>query len=183
MIVIGIQGEKGSANELACLDFVRKNKIRDYEIKYLVSSENVLRELNKGKIDFSFFAVSTKLGKVKESEVAMKKYSFKKVGEINYPIVHVLLGLEKRGKEYYSCVISHPHALKMRENYLKKNWPDLKFVEEKNTATAARKLSEGKYNDNTLVLALKECAKLYGLRIVDKKMKSYYAKFYFVKKV
>jgi len=184
-MIIGIQGEKGSSNERACIEFCKKHKIHDYQIKYLISTKNVLKELKQGKIDLGTFAVkSSGGGLVKETKEAVKKYSFDKVDEINLQMDHALLGIKKSKKECYKKIVSHPQALKEHKAYLKKEYPNAKFVEAKDTALPARKLKEGEYNDRTIVIAPKACARIYSLRIIEKTLpanKEYFTTFYLVK--
>ena len=99
MTIIGIQGDKGSANEVACKDFCEKKGISDYKIKYLISTENVLRELNQGKIDLGTFAYkSSRGGLVQETQIAIQKYTFHKIDELDLKIEHALLGIRKLPK-------------------------------------------------------------------------------------
>lgn len=184
-MIIGIQGDKGSSNERACKEFCKKRNIQDYEIKYLISTENVLKELNQGKIDYGTFAIKSSKGMVKETQEAIKKYHFKKIDEINLEIDHALLSIKKLNREQYHQIISHPQALKEHEGYIKKHYPNAKFVKAEDTALAARKLKEGKYDDKTLIIAPKACAKIYDLKVIEDNLhtnKGYITTFYLVKK-
>ena len=46
-VLIGIQGGEGSFSEQAAKKFILENKIKKYEIKYLISSIEVLFSLRK----------------------------------------------------------------------------------------------------------------------------------------
>ncbi|MBI4919514.1 prephenate dehydratase [archaeon] len=185
-MIIGIQGDQGSGNEYACQEFCKKRNIFDYKIKYLISTENVLRELKEGKIDLGTFAYkSLKGGLVEETQKAIKKYSFEKVDEITLPINHVLLGIKKLKKEEYTRIISHPHAIKEHRAYLEKAYANAQLIEAEDTALPARKLKEGLYDDKTLIIALKSCSKLYNLLVIEEDLpanKNFLTTFYLVKK-
>ena len=74
---IGIQGGKGSFNEQAITYYTERENIRDFELVYLYTSENVLQALDKGEIDFGQFAIENSVGGlVSESIHAMAKYKF-----------------------------------------------------------------------------------------------------------
>lgn len=185
-MIIGIQCSKGSANERACNEFCRKRNISDYKIKYLISTENVLRALYQGKINLGVFAVkSSRAGSVKETQKAIKKFPFKKIDEIDLKINHAFLGIKRLNKEQYHQIISPPHALMEHEKYIRKQYPNAKFIKEKDTALAARKLKEGKYDSKTLIISPKESAEVYQLKVIEDNLptnKGYFTTFYLVKK-
>ena len=185
-MIIGIQCGRGSANERACDEFCRKNNISDYQIKYLISTENVLKELNQDKIDLGTFAVkSSRIGLVKETQEAIKKYPFEKIDEIDLEIYHVFLGIKRLNKEQYHQIISPPHALKEHKEHIKKQYPNAKLIKSKDMGLAARKLKEGKYDCNTLIISLKDCAEIYQLKVIEDNLptnKGYVTTFYLVKK-
>jgi len=185
-LLIGIQGDKGSSNERACMKFCKRNIIKDYKIRYLISTENVLKELNKEKINLGIFAVkSSRKGVVKETEKAIKKHSFEKIDEIKLGMDHVLLGIKKIDRNEYKKIVSHPQALQEHRKYLIKEYPQAKLIEAVDTALPARKLKEGKYDDKTLIIASKSCSKIYGLKIIEDNLptnKGYVTTFYLVKK-
>lgn len=168
MIKIGIQGDVGSCNEQVCLRFCQLRGVEDFEIQYLITTENVLRELNQGKIDLGTFAYkSSRGGLVQETQEAMTKYDFKKVDEMDFNVEHALLGLKKMEKNYYSKIISHPQALIEHEGYLNKKFAHCELVAAEDTAIAARRMKDGEYGEDVLVIALKNCAEIYGLEIVE----------------
>ena len=77
-IIFGIQGGKGSFNEEAILDYVKKHEIKKFQIKYLFTSEKVLRNLHEGNIDYGLFAIQNAGGGVvEESTHGMANTSLK----------------------------------------------------------------------------------------------------------
>ncbi len=181
---MGIQGGRGSCNEMACQRFCEKRGIEDFEIKYLISTENVLRELNEENVDLGVFAYeSSRGGLVTETQKATSKYSFEKIDELSLEIDFVLLGLKKLPKEQYTKIISHPQALIEHKEFLQKKYPQADLVEAEDTALAAEKLKAGEYGENVLVIALKSCAEIYELEIVEKDLpanKGYETSFWLV---
>ncbi len=186
MLKIGIQGDICSANEIACHEFCKRQEISDYEIDYLISSENVLSALDEGQIDLGTFAYeSSRGGLVEETQVAMGKYEFEKIDEISLSIEHVLLGIKKLPRENYSKIISHPQALKEHKEYLQKKYPLAELVEAEDTAIAAKRLKEGEYAEDVLVIALKNCAEIYGLKIIEDNLpanQGYQTTFWFLRR-
>ena len=65
-IIYGIQGGKGSFNEEAILFYTKKNKINNFKIKYLFTSEKVLKNLHEDNIDYGLFAIQNAVGGVVE---------------------------------------------------------------------------------------------------------------------
>lgn len=82
-------------------------------------------------------------------------------------VEHSLLGLEDANISEINTVISHPQALEQCSKFI--NSHNYKTIEEVNTAFAAKRLKEigGK---NCAVIASKENAKLFGLKILNEKI-------------
>lgn len=58
---LGVQRDKGSFNEEAARYFCQRAGV-NYELKYLYTSENVLKALNEEKINRGQFAIFNSLG-------------------------------------------------------------------------------------------------------------------------
>ncbi len=182
---IGIQGGKGSTNEKAALLFCKKFSWKNVEIVYLITSEEVLKNLHSRKINYGVFAWKSTSGLVKETQEATQKFSFLKKDEIILQLDHALLSKRKIEKEKQVFIYSHPQALREHLPFLKKIFPFLKCQEEIDTALAAQYLSEEKYPENSLVIAPINCAKLYHLNVYQKDLernKDYFTTFYLVQK-
>ena len=75
---IGIQGGRGSFSESAAIKFADNYNIKNYEIKYLISSDSVLHGVDSGSVDYGIFAMENAQGGVViESVEAMASYQFK----------------------------------------------------------------------------------------------------------
>ncbi len=97
-IRIGIQGDRGSTNERACVYFAEKYSWQNYRIQYLISTEKVLSKLNNHSIDYGTFAwESSREGLVEETQEAIKKHKYQKIDEVKLQMDHVLLSRELIG--------------------------------------------------------------------------------------
>ncbi len=164
---IAIQGERGSTNEEALAGFARKHGWQDYHVTYAVSTEGVFRALAQGEADLGTFAIrTTRGGWVKESLKAIFQYRFCKLDQMEVPIHHALLycGCFDRGKPV--VVVSHPQAIKVHRPFLTEQFAHLSFQPEADTGLAARKLKDGAYPPNTLIIAPRSCAELYHLSVL-----------------
>lgn len=189
-IIIGIQGGKGSFNEEACRFYCQKHKIKNYKIKYLYTSNNVLRALNQGEIDYGQFAIQNVAGGVvRESIKALSKYNCKIVKEFKILIRHYLLAKPGIEIDKISKIMSHPQAFSQCKFNLKRKYPKKKLISGKGSlidqAKACWALAKGKISNKIAILAPKICADLYKLSILDEDLqdtKDNWTTFLFVKR-
>lgn len=185
-IIIGIQGDVGSTNERACKFFVQKHGWKDFEIKYLISTENVLKALNEGKIDYGTFAWKTsREGLVAETQQAIKNYDYQKVDEEDFQLDHVILKNSDVDLNESAKIYSHPQALKEHGSFLESYFEKVELIEEVDTAIAAKKLSDSEYPSNSMIIAPKSCADLYNLDVFLDEIPSnngYFVTIFLVKK-
>lgn len=187
-LIIGIQGGKGSFNEEACRFYCEKNNIKNYSIKYLYTSENVLKALNKKQIDRGQFAIQNSIGGVvRESINALSRYNCKILNEFEIIINHCLLVRLDVSLDAITTIMSHPQALAQCKATLQRKYPNKKLISGKGNlvdqATAAKNLSLGKISFRTAVLASKVCSTLYCLGVLDEGLqdkKDNYTTFLFV---
>lgn len=172
-LIFGIQGGKGSFNEEVLLDYVKKQKVKDYKVKYLYTTDKVLKELSQAKIDYGLFAIQNSIaGVVEESINVLSKYKFKIKEELKLKIGHFLMKRKNSKIEDIKIVISHPQVFKQCAKTLKRNYPKLKQVIRKgdliDPAKVAEALSKGEIDKNTAVLGNKRLSQIYNLGIIDK---------------
>ena len=164
---IGIQGGEGSFSEQAALRFLEKNNLKDFQVKYLISSESVLKEVENSKVNYGIFAMENAQGGVViESVEALANYRCKIVDMFQIPIVQNLIGTKGIDISDITQIHSHQQALRQCKNYLSENFWSKPLIEEDDTAEAARRLSEEKLPRTAAVIANKSCAKIYGLNIL-----------------
>jgi prephenate dehydratase len=168
IIKIGISGGVGSFSEEAANYYYAKNKIKKYKLFYLISVENVLEALNKKEIDKGVFPIENSNGGiVYEAVYAMSKHIFEIEKMFEIDIKHCLLAKQGINPGNIKKISSHQQALKQCRMYLKRKWMETELEEYKDTAEAAKDLSEGKLPDSTAIIAPKICAKIYNLNILE----------------
>jgi len=168
MIIIGIQGIKGSFSEEAALKFASKHNIHDYKLEYLVSTENVLEALEHQKCEFGIFAIENSTGGVvMESIHALAKHRCHINEMFSILVQQNLLAKPNVTVGMITEVHSHRQALRQCKEYLKKNFPKAKLVDSPDTALCAEQLKTGALPETTAVVANKACAKLYDLQLLD----------------
>lgn len=170
--IYGIQGGKGSFNEQAVLDYLYRNQISDYEIKYLYTSERVLKELTEGLVNYGQFAVHNSAGgMVLESLHAMAKYSFEIVELFGIEITHHLMKRKDVEVSNIKTIMAHPQVLAQCKNNLLKKYPNLNLISGEgdliDTAKAAEALSKNEVDKNTYILGPRILSEIYDFEVVD----------------
>ena len=174
-IIFGIQGGKGSFNEEAILDYVKKHEIKKFQIKYLFTSEKVLRNLHEGNIDYGLFAIQNAVGGVvEESTHAMAKYKFKIVEEFQILISHSLMKRKDVDLKNIKTIMAHSQNFRQCKDNLAKKYLNLKQVSGQgdllDTAKSAEALAKNKIDKNTAILGPKILATIYNLEIIDENL-------------
>lgn len=163
-IRIGIQWDIWSTNERACKYFAEKHWWDNLEIKYLISTENVLKALKNKDIDYWTFAwKSSKAWLVSETQEAIKKYEYKKIDSNDFFPDHVVYSAWNIDKNKQINIYSHKQALLEHKPFLDSQFPDIQYNEEIDTGIAAKKLAQSSYWENSLVIAPINCWELFWL--------------------
>lgn len=166
--IIGVSGNIGSFSEEAAKYYLEKNKISDHELKYLISVENVLSELEDGKLDMGIFPIENSNGGiVNEAVYAMAKHNFNIEALFEIDIKHNLLVKPGVKASDVTKIISHNQALKQCRMYLKRKWISTELEEYSDTASAACDISRGILPSTAAAIASSICADLYGLEILE----------------
>ena len=164
---IGIQGAIGSFSEEASKKFIENHGIKNPEIKYLISSEDVLTSVENRKVDYGIFAMENAQGGVViESVEALALHKCKIIEMFHIPIEQNLLTLENVNIGDITEIHSHRQALRQCNDYLSENFWTRPLIEADDTAESARRLSENKLSKTAAVIANKACAKLHNLKII-----------------
>ncbi len=168
MIVIGIQGGKGSFSEEAAHIFAERQQIKQFDIDYLISSENVLEKVESGSIDYGIFAMeNAQGGLVMESTYALATHRCTVIDTFQIMVVQNLLTLPNTKSDNITAIHSHRQALRQCRRYLADNFWGVDLVEADDTAESARKLSEGELPATAAVIANKACAEHYNLELLQ----------------
>ena len=174
-IIYGIQGGKGSFNEEAIMFYINKHKIKKSKIKYLYTSEKVLKNLHEGNIDYGLFAIQNAVGGVvEESTLAMAKYKFKIVEEFQILVRHCLMKRKDVDVKQLKTIMAHSQNFLQCKKNLAKKYPDLSLVRGQgdllDTARCAEALAKSKIDKNTAILGPKILAEIYNLEIIDENL-------------
>lgn len=172
LLTFGIQGGKGSFNEEALQYYLKKENITRFKIKYLYTSENVMRALHKGDIDRGQFAIHNSVGGIVEESVqAMANYKFKIIEEFAIKISHALMIRKDAKFSEVTTIMTHPQVLAQCKDTLLRKYPNLKQIsgekELVDHAKVAKYLSEGKLPKNIATMGSKVLADLYDLQIIE----------------
>jgi prephenate dehydratase len=167
-IKIGVSGNQGSFSEEAANYYCQKNGIEDYELVYLISVDNVLKAIKNDEVQKGVFPIENSNGGiVYEAVYAMSKYLFSIENMFEIDIKHCLLIKAGTNTSNIKKIASHQQALKQCRMYLKRKWGETELEEYKDTAQAAKDLSEGVLSSDTAVIAPKASAKLYSLDVLE----------------
>lgn len=166
---IGVMGAEGSFSEEAARVYTKKHAgLRRFGLKYLISAEQVLSELEKGTIDLAIFPIENSNGGIViEAVHAMAKHNFhiKKMFEID--VHHCLIVKNGTKAGDIKTIVSHDQAIKQCRMYLRRLWPKVKVREYADTAKAAEDLANGNLPKSTAVIASRNAARLHKLNVLE----------------
>lgn len=171
-LIVGIQGGPGSFNEEAALYYLSRTASIPYEIKYLYTTENVLRALYEGDIDRGQFAIHNSVGgAVAESITAMSRYRFNIIEEYGIKISHALMAAPAADFNKVDTIMTHPQTLKQCRNNLAKKYERLKQTSGANElidhSKVAASLAAGDLPASIATMGSKQLAQIYGLQIIE----------------
>lgn len=175
LLTIGIQGGKGSFNEEAILYFLNREGIKNYKIKYLYTTENVLSALNKGEIDQGQFAIHSSVGGiVQESIEAVSRYKFRILDQFALKIQPALMVRPDAKFSDITEIMTHPQVYTLTKNTLTEKYPHLKRTSGKGElidhSMVAKYLSEKKLPKNIATMGSKVLAQIYDLKIIEENL-------------
>ena len=164
---IGIQGIRGSFHHIAVENYFDKEiKLCEY-----LSFEDMIFSLSKNEIQYALMAIeNSTAGSIIPNYALIDEYNINIVGEHYLEISHNLMALKGQSLDDIKEIHSHPMALLQCRDFLKEN-PSIKLVEEKDTASVAKKIS----NTKTMgigAIASKLAAKIYDLNLIKEDIQS-----------
>lgn len=167
MNTLALSGEPGSFSEEAALIYARRVGV-DPELVYAVDMEGVLQALDRGEADTGIFpVVNSRGGLVHPAFHAMGAHTFQMIDELWMEVHQCLMAVPGKAKADIRTIASHSQALAQCDRYLKREFPSVKLIEWKDTAKAAKDLSEGVLSTDTAVIAPARSAHLYGLELLE----------------
>lgn len=168
MIKVGVQGDVGSFSEKAGHAFAERKGLTDYTIEYLVSSDNVMKAIENGDVDFGITAIeNSRGGVVLETVHAMAAHKFVIHDLFQIMIVQNLLVKPGVKMTDVKSIHSHQQAIRQCQTFLAEHFWGAELVEADDTALSAKRLSEGTLGSSSAVIANEACAELYGLEILQ----------------
>lgn len=158
---IAIQGIKGSFHHQVAQDYYYQN----VEVDECLSFEELVDSLLSGKSDQAVMAIENSIaGPIIPNYALIDKNNLHIIGEHYLDIHQNLMALKGQQIEDILEVHSHPMALLQCMEFLKK-YPDIKLVEDKDTAETARRIHQNQLK-GIAAIASKTASEMYDLEIL-----------------
>ncbi|MBS7256411.1 prephenate dehydratase [Flavobacterium branchiicola] len=158
---IAIQGIKGSFHHQVVNEYFAEN----VEIDECLSFEELVDSLLSGKSDQAVMAIENSIaGPIIPNYALIDKNNLHIIGEHYLNIHQNLMALKGQKLEDIKEVHSHPMALLQCMDYLKQ-FPNIKLVEDKDTAETARRIQE-KQLTGIAAIGSKVASEMYNLDII-----------------
>lgn len=158
---IAIQGIKGSFHHQVAQEYYEQEVVVDE----CLSFEELVDSLLSGKADQAIMAIENSIaGPIIPNYALIDKNNLHIIGEHYLRIHQNLMALKGQKMKDITEVHSHPMALLQCMDFLKK-YPNIKLVEDKDTAETARRIQE-KQLKGIAAIASKTASEMYGLEIL-----------------
>ncbi|MDX6191365.1 prephenate dehydratase [Flavobacterium sp. Fl-318] len=158
---IAIQGIKGSFHHQVVKEYFSEN----VAIDECLSFEELIDSLLSGKSDQAVMAIENSIaGPIIPNYALIDKNNLHIIGEHYLSIHQNLMALKGQKIEDIKEVHSHPMAILQCMDFLKK-YPNIKLVEDKDTAETARRIQE-KQLTGIAAIASKTASEMYDLAIL-----------------
>ena len=158
---IAIQGIKGSFHHQVAKDYFYQNVAVDE----CLSFEELVDSLLKGDSDQAVMAIENSIaGPIIPNYALIDKNNLHIIGEHYLDIIQNLMALPGQKIEDIQEVHSHPMAILQCMDFLKK-YPNIKLVEDKDTAETARRIRENQIK-GIAAIASETAAEMYNLEII-----------------
>nr|WP_199002205.1 prephenate dehydratase [Flavobacterium sp. ASV13] len=158
---IAIQGIKGSFHHQVVNEYFAEN----VEIDECLSFEELIDSLLSGKSDQAVMAIENSIaGPIIPNYALIDKNNLHIIGEHYLSIHQNLMTLKGQKIEDIKEVHSHPMAILQCMDFLKQ-YPNIKLVEDKDTAETARRIQE-KQLTGIAAIASKTASEMYDLEII-----------------
>lgn len=158
---VAIQGIRGSFHHIVAEKYFGKN----IELVECLSFSEMPGLLHDKRAEVVVMAIENSIaGAILPNYALVDDYKLSICGEYYLPIHHNLMALEGQKIENIKEVYSHPMALLQCHKFFK-DYPHIKLIEDRDTATAAKKIKE-KQLKGVAAIASNIAAKTYGLSIL-----------------
>ena len=164
---IAIQGIKGSFHHIVTKQYF-KNEVA---ISEFLSFDDLVDSLVDEKCNFAVMALENSIaGSIIPNYALIDNNNLHIVGEEYLDIQHNLICLSGQSINDIKEVHSHPMALLQCKEFFKK-YPNIKLVEDKDTAQVAKRISENKLK-NIAAIASDLAAEIFSLTILNKSIQT-----------
>lgn len=170
-IKIGYQGILGSNNYEVAKQFEKTDFLGfDVDLIPLVSSYNVVQAIASSEIDYGIVASKNSIGgEVRETLNALHGYRYKLKNTFKKPIKHYLSISKEANIEDIRTIYSHEQAFFQCKLKLKEKFPNAKLIAVKDTALAAKMVSESS-NHSIGAICNSGAADIYDLKKVSENL-------------
>jgi prephenate dehydratase len=164
---IAIQGIKGSFHHIVTKQYFKNEGV----ISEFLSFDDMVDSLVHGKCNFAVMAIENSIaGSIIPNYALIDNNNLHIVGEEYLDIQHNLICLSGQSIQDIKEVHSHPMALLQCKEFFKK-YPNIKLVEDKDTAQVAKRISENKLK-NIAAIASDLAAEIFSLTILSKSIQT-----------
>lgn len=163
---VAYQGEIGAYSEEAVIEL-----FPDADRRPLASIRKVFEAVEVGRVDNGLVPMdNSQAGSINETYDLFLKHGLHLVAATFVRVDHCLLALQGTSIDDVKEVISHPQAIAQCEEFLTSL--DIAIRAEYDTAGSAKRIAEEKL-ENTVAIASRRAAELYGLDILAEKIQTY----------
>lgn len=164
---VAIQGIKGSYHHGVAQAFFGK----EVEVDECLSFQELVRSLETGKSTDAVMAIENSIaGSIIPNYAYIDEHNLTISGEYFLPIHHCLMALDGQKIEDIKEVYSHPMALLQCKEFFR-NHPDIKLVEDADTADVAKRIQDQKLK-GVAAVAGETAADIYELKILAKEIQT-----------
>lgn len=164
---IAIQGAQGSNHHKVALDFYGN----DVELKECMSFDTLVTSLLDNSADYGIMALeNTIAGSIIPNYALIDANNLYITGEEYLNIHHHLMALKGQNISDIKEVCSHPMALLQCKEFFK-NYPDVKLVEDVDTAEVAKRIAEEKLH-GVAAIAPKIAADIFNLVVLENEIQT-----------
>jgi len=158
---VAIQGIKGSFHDIVAKQFFN-NKI---ELVECMTFTEIPTLLKNNEADSAVMAIENSIaGAILPNYALIDEYNLNIEGEVYLNIHHHLMGLKGQKLKDIKEVWSHPMALLQCRKFFR-NYPNIKLVEERDTAEVAQRINEEKIK-GVAAIASKEASEIFNLDVI-----------------
>ncbi len=164
---VAISGVPGSFSEEAAHKFMLDQALTG-ELVYAVTADASLAAVADGKAEYAVIPLENHNGGiVYETVYATARYLYEVVSIFEIDVQQNLIVAAGTAKSDVTQIVSHQQGIAQCRFYLKREYPNVEYIEYADTALAAKDLAEGKFAPGTAVIASRRAAELYKLEVLQ----------------